>query len=86
MFKEFGKIPVMPMLLPLKKNITNNLRTRRTRLELLDGFKNLEVSFTIHQLPRDTMSSPKRKKRRKNLQTKLSHSPHLNLINKRKIP
>ena len=50
MFKEFGKIPVMPMLLPLKKNITNNLRTRRTRLELLDGFKNLEVSFTIHQL------------------------------------
>jgi len=86
MFKELGKTPVTLMLLLLKRNIINSLKMRRTKLELLDGFKNLEVSFTIHQLPRDTMSSPKRKKRRKNLQTKLSHSPHLNLINKRKIP
>ena len=48
-FKEFGKLPAMLMLLLLKINISNKLRTRRTQLELIDGFKNLEVSFTIHQ-------------------------------------
>ena len=47
--KEFGKPPVMLMLLPLKKNITNNLRERRTQLELLETFKQLEDLFTIHQ-------------------------------------
>ena len=50
MSKELGKTPVMLMLLLPKRNITNNLRTRRTKLELPDGFKNLEVSFTTHQL------------------------------------
>ena len=87
-FKEFGKLPVILMLLPLKINISNKLRTRRTQLELIDGFKNLEVSFTTHQLsinitPNQNLSS-KRKKRRK--KRKLFHSPHLNLINKRKNP
>ena len=82
MFKEFGKIPVMPMLLPLKKNITNNLRTRRTRLELLDGFKNLEVSFTIHQLGINII----RNQLNLLLKEMLSHSPHLNLTNKKLIP
>ena len=85
MFKELGKTPVTLMLLLLKRNIINSLKMRRTKLELLDGFKNPEVSFTIHQLPRDTMSSPKKKKKRKKV-VKLSHSPHLNLINKRKNP
>jgi hypothetical protein len=37
-------------LLP-RRNITNNLRTKRTKSELQDGFKNLEVLFTTHQLP-----------------------------------
>ena len=87
-FKEFGKLPAMLMLLLLKINISNKLRTRRTQLELIDGFKNLEVSFMTHQLlinitPNQNLSS-KRKKRRK--KRKLFHSPHLNLINKRKNP
>jgi len=83
--KELGKPPVMLMLLLLNKNIINSLKMRRTKLELPDGFKNLEVSFTTHQLLRNTVSSPKKKKKRKKV-VKLSHSPHLNLINKRKNP
>jgi len=81
-FKELGKLPVMPTLLPLKKNITNNLRTQRTRLELLDGSKNLEVSFTIHQLGINII----RNQLNLLLKEMLSHSPHLNLINKKLIP
>jgi hypothetical protein len=83
--KELGKLPVMLMLPQLKRNIINSPRTRRTKLELPDGFKNLEVSFTTHQLSRNTVSSPKKKNKRKK-EEMLSHTPHLNLTNKRKNP
>ena len=87
--KETGKPPVMLMLQLLKRNIINKLKTRRTMLELLDGFKNLEVSFTTHQLLRNTVATvslKQRKKKRKLKEVKLSHSLHLNLTNKRKNP
>ena len=48
-FKESGKLPVTLMLLPLKINISNKLRDRRTLLELLETFKQLEDLFTIDQ-------------------------------------
>ena len=83
--KELGKPKVMLMLLLLNKNIINSLKMRRTKLELPDGFKNLEVSFMTHLLSRNTVSSPKKKEKRKKV-AKLSHSPHLNLIKKRKNP
>ena len=86
--KELSKLPAIKMLLLLKRNISNNLRTRRTLLELIERFKVMEDSFTIHQLSINITMLPnllsKRKEKRKKLQTKLSHSPHLNLINKRK--
>jgi len=86
--KELSKLPAIKMLLLLKRNISNNLRTRRTLLELIERFKVMEDSFTIHQLLINITMLPnllsKRKEKRKKLQTKLSHSPHLNLINKRK--
>jgi len=77
----------MLMLLLLKRNIINKLKTRRTLSELLDGFKNLEVLFTTHQLLRNTVSTvlPKKKKRKLKV-VKLSHSLHLNLTSKRKNP
>jgi hypothetical protein len=86
--KELSKLPAIKTLLLLKKNISNNLRTRRTRLELIERFKVMEDSFTIHQLSRNiTMLLlnllPKRKKRRKE---NLSHSPHLHLTNRKQIP
>ena len=86
--KELSKLPAIKMLLLLKRNISNNLRTRRTLLELIERFKVMEDSFTMHQLSINITMLPnllsKRKEKRKKLQTKLSHSPHLNLINKRK--
>jgi len=77
----------MLMLLLLKRNIINKLKTRRTLSELPDGFKNLEVLFTTHQLLRNTVSTvlPKKKKRKLKV-VKLSHSLHLNLTSKRKNP
>ena len=90
--KEPSKLPAIKTLPLLKINISIKLRTRRTPLELIERFKLMEDSFTIHQLGINiTMLLrnhllPKRKKRRKKEETKLSHSPHLNLINKKLIP
>jgi len=53
--KEFGKLLAMPTLLLLKLNITNNLRMRRTLLELLEEFKPTEDLFMTHQLLRSTL-------------------------------
>ena len=49
----------MLMLLQLKRNIISNLRMKRTQSELLDGFKNLEVSFTTHHRLKSTISLEK---------------------------
>jgi len=90
--KEPSKLPAIKTLPLLKINISIKLRTRRTPLELIERFKLMEDSFTIHQLGINiTMLLrnhllPKRKKRRKKEETKLSHSPHLNLTNKKLIP
>jgi len=74
------------MLLLLKRNIINKLKTRRTLSELLDGFKNLEVSFTTHQLLRNMVSTVSLKKKKRRKKEMRSHSLHLNLTNKRKNP
>ena len=83
------KLEAMLTLLLLKRNITNNLRTRRMVSELLEMSKQLEDSFTTHQwLP----SMPKRKlqpnllPRRKKNQKKQSKGLHLNLTKRRKNP
>jgi len=82
--KELGKPKVMLMLLLLNKNIINSLKMRRTKLELPDGFKNLEVSFTTHQLltNMDFINHLPKAKKRKNPQ--LFHILHHNHTNKRK--
>jgi len=80
------------MLLLLKLNITINLRTRRTPLELTERSKLTEDSFTIHQLMKSIIKLKKRsnlllkKKKRKQKVVKLSHSLHLNPTSKRKNP
>jgi len=76
------------MLLLPKKNITNNLKTKRTKLELQDGFKSLEVSFTIHQLSRSTefLEKDKNNLLLKEKEEMQFHLPHLNLIKKKLIP
>jgi hypothetical protein len=84
--KEFSKLPAMPMLLQLKRNIINNLRMRRTLLELLDGYKNLEVLFTTHQLLR-SMDYLEEDKNNLLLKEKNQfHLLHPNLTNKKLIP
>ena len=79
--KELSKLPAIKTLLLLKKNISNNLRTRRTRLELLDGSKNLEVSFTIHQPGINII----RNQHNLLLKEMQYHSLHLNLTRKKLI-
>ena len=86
--RELGKPPVMPMLPQPKRNITNKLKMRRTRLELLEELWLTEDSLTIHQLGKSTIRlhpSPKKRKKRKK-EEMLFHIPHLNHTNRRKNP
>ena len=79
--KEFSKLPVMLMLLLLKRNIINRLKTRRTLLELLEESKLTEDSYTIHQLLLSMLNQKK-----PNLSFKLksqSQELHLNLTLKK---
>ena len=90
--KELSRTPATKMFLLLKINITINLRTPRTPLELTERSKLTEDSFTIHQLMKSIIKLRKRshllpkKKKRKLKEVKLSHSLHPNLTNKRKNP
>jgi len=79
--KEFSKLPVMLMLLLLKRNIINRLKTRRTLLELLEESKLTEDSYTIHQLLLSMLNQKK-----PNLSSKpksQSQELHLNLTLKK---
>jgi len=86
--KDNSKLQATPMSLLPKLNISNKLKTKRTKLELQDGYKNLEVSFMIHQLLSSTVFLEEEisnllLKVKKNLI--LFHSLHPNLINKKLI-
>jgi len=85
--KESGKPPVTLTLLPLKLNITNNLRMRRTQSESPEESKLMVVSFTTHQLLPSTVFSRDNHlfKLPKKIQM-LYHIHHLNHTNKRKNP
>ena len=83
--------PATKMFLLLKKNITNNLRTRKTPSELTERSNLMEDSFTIHQLMKSIIQLRKKpkhlllkKKKRKKLEAKLFHILHPNLTNKRR--
>ena len=90
--KNLSRKPATKMLLLLKLNISINLRTRRTPLELTERSKLTEDSFTIHQLMKSIIKLRKRsnlllkKKKRKLQEVKLFHSLHLNPTSKRKNP
>ena len=75
----------MLILLLLNRNIINNLKIRKTELELPDGFKNPEVLFTIDQLFRSTdfTVSLKLKHQRRKLE-EMFHILHPNLTSKRR--
>ena len=85
--KEFGKLPATLTLLPLKLNIINKLRMRRTLLELLEEFKLTVDSFTTHQLlPSMVFSKDLLPKKKKKKLVKLLTILHLNPTIKRKNP
>jgi N-dimethylarginine dimethylaminohydrolase len=75
----------MLTLLLLNRNIINNLKIRKTELELPDGFKNPEDSFTTDQQLRSTDSTvlPKLRERRRKKEEKF-HILHPNPISKRR--
>ena len=80
--------PATKMFLLLKKNITNNLRTRKTPSELTERSNLMEDSFTIHQLMKSIML-PRRIQRKhllpkKKREVKLFHILHPNLTSKRR--
>ena len=48
-FKELGRPQVTLMLLLLKLSTLNKLKTKRTKLESLEKFRETEVLFMTHQ-------------------------------------
>ena len=79
--KEFSKLPATPTSMPLKRNITNKLRIKRTKFELLEELWPMEDLFTIHQLLLNMPALPKKKKPKTQFL-----SLHLNHTNKKLIP